>query len=78
MIRGQYSYQFLDVFGRKIVGSTEPCGRKQRPGRRSPRRALRAPRSTPDQVILHSDNGDSMKGATMLAALQAQIESPGA
>ena len=25
----------------------------------------------PDQVVLHSDNGSRMKGATMLATLQA-------
>jgi transposase InsO family protein len=72
-VRGQYFYLylFLDVFSRKIVGwqvyaeessvlasevLTDLCARE----------AIQ-----PAQVILHSDNGGPMKGATMLATLQA-------
>lgn len=72
-IRGTYFYLylFMDIFSRKIVGwqvyETESselasevmrdiCARKNIP---------------PNQVVLHSDNGSPMKGATMLATLQA-------
>jgi transposase InsO family protein len=73
-VRGQYFYLylFLDVFSRKIVGwqvyaeessvlasevLRDLCARE----------AIRPD----DQVVLHSDNGGPMKGATMLATLQA-------
>lgn len=66
-----YLYLFMDIFSRKIVGwqvyetessaqagevMTDICAREN---------------ITPDQVVLHSDNGSPMKGATMLATLQA-------
>lgn len=66
-----YLYVFLDIFSRKIVGwqiyseesaanasdmIADICLREQ---------------VAPGQVILHSDNGSSMKGATMLSMLQA-------
>ena len=66
-----YLYLFLDIFSRKIVGwqiyETESselasevlqdiCARHG---------------VVPDQVVLHSDNGSPMKGATMLATMQA-------
>jgi transposase InsO family protein len=72
-IRGQffYLYLFLDIFSRKIVGwqvydtecsaragalLTDICQRE----------AIQ-----PHQLVLHADNGGPMKGATMLATLQA-------
>jgi transposase InsO family protein len=72
-VRGQFVYLYLvmDVYSRKIVGwqvydaessalaadlMTDIC---QREG------------IQPNQVTLHSDNGSPMKGATMLATLQA-------
>jgi putative transposase len=66
-----YLYLFMDIFSRKIVGwqvyETESselasevmldiCVREN---------------IAPQQVVLHSDNGSPMKGATMLATLQA-------
>ena len=66
-----YLYLFLDIFSRKIVGGPvyeaesrewasevmcDICARENIP---------------PNQVVLHSDNGRPMKGATMLATLQA-------
>lgn len=71
-IRGQffYLYLFMDIFSRKIVGwqvyeeeSSALAGDVlrdlcQREGIQS------------NQLILHSDNGSPMKGATMLATLQ--------
>ena len=65
-----YLYLFMDIYSRKIVGwqvyETESselasevvldiCVREN---------------IAPKQVVLHSDNGSPMKGATMLATLQ--------
>ena len=66
-----YLYLFMDIYSRKIVGwqvyENEDSERAadilgdiaQREG------------ITPEQVTLHSDNGGPMKGASMLAAMQA-------
>ena len=66
-----YLYLFLDIFSRKIVGwqvyeneSSELAGEVMRDI------CLRE-RIAPGQVVLHSDNGSPMKGAAMLATLQA-------
>lgn len=72
VVRGVFLYLYLvlDIYSRKIVGwqvyekessalaadlMTDICQRES---------------INPDQVILHSDNGSPMKGATMLATLQ--------
>lgn len=66
-----YLYLFMDIFSRKVVGwqvyeaeSSELASEVMRDicGRES---------ILPNQVVLHSDNGSPMKGATMLATLQA-------
>ena len=66
----------MDIFSRKIVGwqiyeaeSGELAGDVMRDI--CAREAIK-----PDQVVLHSDNGHPMKGATMLATLQALGVSP--
>lgn len=66
-----YLYLFMDIFSRKVVGwqiydaeSSELASDVMRDI--CIREAIK-----PDQVILHSDNGNPMKGATMLATLQA-------
>ena len=66
-----YLYLFMDIFSRKIVGwqiydteSSELAGEVMRDI--CTREAI-----APNQVVLHSDNGNPMKGATMLATLQA-------
>jgi len=71
-----YLYLFMDIFSRKIVGwqiyeseSCELAGDVMRDI--CAREAIK-----PDQVVLHSDNGNPMKGATMLATLQALGVSP--
>jgi len=71
-----YLYLFMDIFSRKIVGwqiyeseSGEQAGEVMRDI--CAREAIK-----PDQVVLHSDNGHPMKGATMLATLQALGVSP--
>lgn len=71
-IKGQYFYLylFLDLFSRKIVGwqvfDTE-CG-----GRAADllRDICQREGICPQQLVLHSDNGGPMKGATMLATLR--------
>lgn len=66
-----YLYLFMDIFSRKIVGwqiyeveSSELASEVMRDI--CIREAI-----APNQVVLHSDNGSPMKGATMLATLQA-------
>lgn len=66
-----YLYLFMDIFSRKVVGwqiydveSSELASDVMRDI--CAREAI-----NPDQVVLHSDNGNPMKGATMLATLQA-------
>jgi putative transposase len=66
-----YLYLFMDIFSRKIVGwqiydveSSELAGDVVRD-------ICARENIAPDQVVLHSDNGSPMKGATMLATLQA-------
>jgi transposase InsO family protein len=66
-----YLYLFMDIFSRKIVGwqiydaeSSDLAGEVMRD-------ICERERIAPNQVVLHSDNGSPMKGATMLATLQA-------
>jgi len=66
-----YLYLFMDIFSRKIVGwqiydveSSERAGEVVRD-------ICQRENIAPEQVVLHSDNGSPMKGATMLATLQA-------
>jgi transposase InsO family protein len=66
-----YLYLFMDLFSRKIVGwevyeneSSELAAKILRKAKLS--EAL----SGPHELVLHSDNGGPMKGATMLATMQ--------
>jgi len=66
-----YLYLFMDIFSRKIVGwqiydaeSSDLAGEVMRD-------ICVREDIAPNQVVLHSDNGSPMKGATMLATLQA-------
>jgi len=66
-----YLYLFMDIFSRKIVGwqiydaeSSDLAGEVMRD-------ICERESIAPNQVVLHSDNGSPMKGATMLATLQA-------
>jgi putative transposase len=66
-----YLYLFMDIFSRKIVGwqiydaeSSDLAGEVVRD-------ICVRENIAPNQVVLHSDNGSPMKGATMLATLQA-------
>lgn len=66
-----YLYLFMDIFSRKIVGwqiyeveSSDLAGEVMRD-------ICERENIAKDQVVLHSDNGSPMKGATMLATLHA-------
>ena len=65
-----YLYLFMDIYSRKVVGwqvyETESSELASEVMRDICVRENIAPR----QVVLHSDNGSPMKGATMLATLQ--------
>jgi putative transposase len=65
-----YLYLFMDIFSRKIIGwqvyETESSDLASEVMRDICIRENIAPK----QVVLHSDNGSPMKGATMLATLQ--------
>lgn len=65
-----YLYLFMDIYSRKVVGwqvyeteSSELAGEVMRD-------ICERENIAPKQVVLHSDNGSPMKGATMLATLQ--------
>jgi putative transposase len=66
-----YLYMFIDIFSRKIVGWQ--VYQEESAGLASEliRDICMQEGVRPNQVVLHSDNGTSMKGATMLATLQA-------
>lgn len=72
-IRGQffYLYLFLDIFSRKIVGWQVYEEESSALASELLRDLCQREGVPPHQVILHSDNGGPMKGATMLATLQA-------
>ena len=72
LVRGSffYLYLFLDIFSRKIVGwQVYDCESSALAGEVMRDICMRE-RIAPNQVLLHSDNGSPMKGATMLATLQ--------
>jgi len=65
-----YLYMIMDVYSRKIVGweifETESAERASQVFRKAHlREGIRA-----ESLVLHSDNGSPMKGATMLSTLQ--------
>lgn len=71
-IRGKYYYWYmiLDVFSRKIVGHEVHEAESAELASRLMRRASLAEGLAGRPLVLHSDNGSAMKGATMLATLE--------
>jgi putative transposase len=71
-IKGQYFYLylFLDIFSRKIVGWQVFEAESSALASDVLRDLYQREGIQPGQVILHSDNGSPMKGATLLATLQ--------
>lgn len=71
-VKGQfyYLYLFLDIFSRQIVGWQVFEEESSQYASELLRDIVVREGLKPGQVILHSDNGSPMKGATMLATLQ--------
>jgi transposase InsO family protein len=71
-IKGQYYYWYmvLDVFSRKIVGHEVHVAESAELASLLMRRASLAEGLAGRPLVLHSDNGSAMKGATMLATLE--------
>lgn len=65
-----YLYMVMDVYSRKIVGWNIHECENSTFSSNIIYHACREENITRDQLVLHSDNGGPMKGATMLATLQ--------
>jgi transposase InsO family protein len=65
-----YLYLFLDVFSRKIVGWQVYEGESSERAAALLQDICQREGIDPGQVVLHSDNGAPMKGATMLSMMQ--------
>ena len=65
-----YLYLFMDVFSRKIVGWEVYETQSADHAANVIRKTCLREGITRDGLLLHSDNGSPMKGATMLATLQ--------
>jgi putative transposase len=65
-----YLYLFLDVYSRKIVGWQVYDSESSELASEVMKDICSRENIAPQQVVLHSDNGSPMKGATMLATLQ--------
>jgi len=72
-VRGQYHYLYLmlDVWSRKIVGWRVHDQESMEHASDLVIRAALAENIDAGKIVLHSDNGSPMKGATMLATLNA-------
>lgn len=66
-----YLYLFLDLFSRKVVGWQIYDDESSELAAELMRDICRREAIQPAQVVLHSDNGSPMKGASMLATLQS-------
>lgn len=65
-----YLYMFMDIFSRKIIGfKVHDCESMNHSASLISEICFKE-KIQQDQLILHSDNGGAMKGATMLATLQ--------
>lgn len=65
-----YLYLFMDIYSRKIVGWQVYETESSELASEVMRDICVRDNIAPKQVVLHSDNGSPMKGATMLATLQ--------
>jgi transposase InsO family protein len=72
-IKGRYLYLylFMDIFSRKIIGWQVYEQESSQHAADVMTDIVQREGITKEQVTLHSDNGSPMKGATMLATLQA-------
>ena len=72
-VKGQYYYLYLfvDIFSRFIVGAYVFASESADLAAQTLKEVCLQQGVQPGQVTLHSDNGSSMKGQTMLAMMQA-------
>jgi len=72
LVRGQfyYLYLFLDIFSRKIVGFDIHEEESMECSSNLVKKLCDIEGIRKEQLVLHSDNGGPMKGATMLATLE--------
>jgi transposase InsO family protein len=72
-IKGMFFYLYvaIDVWSRKIVGWTIEISESPEHSSRFLAAACEREGVEPGQLVIHSDNGGPMKGATLLATLQA-------
>jgi putative transposase len=73
LVRGKffYCYTVLDIFSRKIVGKAVHDCESDQHAAVLIATACAAEGVQRDQLVVHSDNGHPMRGATMLATLQS-------
>jgi len=71
-VRGKfyYLYMFIDIFSRKIVGYEVYETQNEVLSSKLLRRCCISEKISPNNLVLHSDNGGPMKGSTMLATMQ--------
>jgi putative transposase len=65
-----YLYMFMDIYSRKVVGHEVFDVESMEHSSALIERICEYESVRKDQLVLHSDNGGAMKGATMLATLQ--------
>lgn len=65
-----YLYLFIDIFSRKVVGWQVYENESSALASEVMKDICARENIVPNQVVLHSDNGSPMKGATMLGTLQ--------
>lgn len=65
-----YLYMFMDIYSRKIVGHSVHEVESMEYSSQLIERICKQEGVEKHQLVLHSDNGGAMKGATMLATLQ--------
>lgn len=65
-----YLYMFMDIYSRKVVGHEVFDVESMEHSSALIERICECEGVRKDQLVLHSDNGGAMKGATMLATLQ--------
>jgi len=65
-----YLYMIVDVWSRKIVGWTVQPEESADHAKTFTEKAISDEAADPRKLVLHADNGASMKGSTMLATLQ--------
>lgn len=72
-VRGQFYYLYLivDVWSRKIVGASVECRESAELARQLMLRICEREAIEAGSIVLHSDNGGPMKGATFQATLEA-------